>query len=589
MQQPNRSTSTVTGVPSVASEVSNSSSDAESGQRFEDNLATLSEMFPAYDVATLRNYLESFHDNPNCMPIIVSMLLEGDCTPGVNFGQNSTQQQCGLKHKADASTVEDSLHNEDQVATPSPSKVKRGGICRNGAKCSSSADVLREAEELKSKANILSSTTREKSSPLRSHSIKKEKPRSSNLNRSKTGSLRSPEHFASKTTSNVDKEDDLVFVKSVANSPKQSFYRTKQSNPGTTSPKQHHGICIRYKGGNLHPSMNKPKKLQIVKINADGENTPHCDQSALKRPLQLSTDIHCRSSDTCSGTVAMAANGKGNNHSPLKPCTSKGCSPSKEKATENPSVENTQECPVSTECKQMEEVTQSNNASSEGALPVAAALSDLEILKKVFPDADPTYISSLLDKYAGEPNRVALVGKELGSNPIPLHGKNTKKKAIPPVTWFWESESDKLVPFTDSECTALEKEFNSCDTQGQSSHAGVKAIRLSGSTKHFKVNFGQMIMVCESGQKTPIIRVPGGSDERKEIGGKSLIPQEALSVPSDWQQQTGSAELISVRPGSAEWDHVQRSLKRSLRAARVVDIQQGLHASMKRSCFMVPG
>ena len=58
------------------------------------------------------------------------------------------------------------------------------------------------------------------------------------------------------------------------------------------------------------------------------------------------------------------------------------------------------------------------------------------------------------------------------------------------------------------------------------------------------------------------------------FSGKSLIPQEALNVPSDWQQQTGSAELISVRPGSAEWDHIQGSLKRSLRAARVVDIQR---------------
>lgn len=58
------------------------------------------------------------------------------------------------------------------------------------------------------------------------------------------------------------------------------------------------------------------------------------------------------------------------------------------------------------------------------------------------------------------------------------------------------------------------------------------------------------------------------------FSGKSLIPQEALNVPSDWQQQTGSAELISVRPGSAEWDHVQGSLKRSLRAAKVVDIQR---------------
>ena len=56
--------------------------------------------------------------------------------------------------------------------------------------------------------------------------------------------------------------------------------------------------------------------------------------------------------------------------------------------------------------------------------------------------------------------------------------------------------------------------------------------------------------------------------------GKRLIPQEALTVPSDWQQQSNDAELVRVRPGSAEWDHVQGSLKRSLRKAKVVDIQQ---------------
>lgn len=56
--------------------------------------------------------------------------------------------------------------------------------------------------------------------------------------------------------------------------------------------------------------------------------------------------------------------------------------------------------------------------------------------------------------------------------------------------------------------------------------------------------------------------------------GKRLIPQEALTVPSDWQQQSNGAELVRVRSGSAEWDHVQGSLKRSLRKAKVVDIQR---------------
>ena len=515
MQQPNPSIS-VTGSSSIASGISNSCSDTVCDQSFEDNLATLSEMFPTCDVATLRNYLESFCDNPNCMSIIVGMLLEGDCTSGVNFSPNSMSQQCGLKRKTNAVTGEDNLPNEDQGETRSPYKVKRGNICRNEAKCSSSAVVLREAEEINSEANMLGITTRETSSPSRSHSIKKEKPQSSNLNRSETGSSSSREHFTSETTSNVNKEEDIVFVKSVANSPKQSFYRTKQSKGGTTSPKQHNGICIRYKGGNLHPSMNKPKKLQIVEIDAVRENTTPCEQSTLERMHQISTDLRCGTSKICSR--ATATTDKGNNHSPLQPCQSTGCSVAKGKTTENPLMGNTQECPVPTECEQTEDqVTQSNVASNEGNSSVTAALSDLEILKKVFPDADPTYISSLLDKYIDEPNRVALVGKELGSNSVP-NGKNMKKKAVPPVTWVWESECGKLVPFTDCECNALEKEFNISVAQGHSSNACVKAIRLPGSTKHFTVNFGQMIMVCESGQKTPIIRVRCGSNERKEIG-----------------------------------------------------------------------
>ena len=515
MQEPNPPT--VTGASSGTSYINNSSSDTESDQRFQDNLATLSEMFPTYDVVTLRNYLESFYDNPNCMAVIAGMLLDGDCTSGVNCEQNSTRQQCGLKRKTDTATFEDSLNNEDQVETSSTCKVKRGSIFSNEAKSSCSTVVLRKEKEGSSQANILGSARRKTSSSSRSHSTKKEEPRSGNFNRSEAGSSRAVGNFASKRTSNADIEDDIVFVKSVENTPKQSFCRTEQSNPGTTSPKQHNGICIRYKGGNLHPSMNKPKKLQIVKINADRETTTSCDKSPLNGMHESLTDLRSKSSNTCSKAVATASNSKSNSHSPLKPCTSTGCSVSKEKGTKGPLVKNTQECPVSTECEQTEEIIQSNNASSEGASSVAAALSDLEILKKVFPDVDPAYMSCLLDQHAGEPNRVALVGKELGSNSV-HNRQNVKKKVVPPVTWFWESESGKLIPFTDSECNALEKELNTRDTQGHSSKACVKAIRLPGSTKKFTVNFGQMMMVCESGQKTPIIRVPGGSDERREVG-----------------------------------------------------------------------
>ena len=55
---------------------------------------------------------------------------------------------------------------------------------------------------------------------------------------------------------------------------------------------------------------------------------------------------------------------------------------------------------------------------------------------------------------------------------------------------------------------------------------------------------------------------------------KNLVPKEALCTPVDWQEQASNVELINVRPGSAEWDHIQRSMKRSLRAVQVTDIQR---------------
>ena len=58
------------------------------------------------------------------------------------------------------------------------------------------------------------------------------------------------------------------------------------------------------------------------------------------------------------------------------------------------------------------------------------------------------------------------------------------------------------------------------------------------------------------------------------FSGKRLIPEDSLAVPSSWQEQTGDVELISVRPGSAEWNHVEGRVKRSLWEAQVTDIQR---------------
>lgn len=153
--------------------------------------------------------------------------------------------------------------------------------------------------------------------------------------------------------------------------------------------------------------------------------------------------------------------------------------------------------------------------SSKEGLSVSASLSDLEILKKVFPDTDPTQITLLLEKYANEPNKVAMVGKELGNKPDAQAQQLKRKVPLPRVTWFWESDDNKLVPFTDSECNVLEKEFLNC----KSDHSGVASdrvtgIKLPGSTKSVKVNFLKMTMACSSnGTKSHIFRVPEGNEE----------------------------------------------------------------------------
>ena len=524
------------GSSTVASEMATVSSLAKSDIKLEENLTILSEMFPAHDIDILRNHLEIFHGNPNCMSIVVGMLLEVDSTSNMNSSQgyseqNSSQQQHSLKRKIDTANNEDTLHNKDQreLVAASPSKLKKVDSSTNETKCLSSSTVLRKEEELDINSNKSETLT----SPG-SHSVKKEEPSTSNSDKSEPGPLRSSGQFTGKSTSSDDKDDDdeIVFVKSIASSPKQSFYRTEQCNSATTSPKQHNGICIRHKGGVLHPSMNKPKRLQIVRINVDGTSNVQSplnkDQSKLSVSPRRKISSSSKMCSTKAATATATTASNDSSHSSPKPCTSKGMSTAEEKATEKPATINLSECPGSPELPQTEEVTPSyqlgegssvaaaltNHVGSEGS-SVAAALSDLEILKKVFPDADPTYISSLLDKHADKPNRVALVGKELGSNTVTREQKS--KKVASTVTWFWESESGKLVPFTDSECNVLEREFNTWDPY-RAGESSVKHVRLPGSAKRFTVDFNMMEMVCDSGQKMVIFRVPGGSDERKEIG-----------------------------------------------------------------------
>lgn len=596
-QQPSTSACDLEASSSEASEVNSLSSCAKSDIRLEENLTTLSEMFPECNVVILRNYLEIFRENPDCMPIVVSMVLEGGATSGLSSEQSSPQQSHGLKRKTDTVTSDNSFHNEDQgeTAAASPSEPKKVALSKKKAECSSLPMVVEKVEDHdRNSAKIETSTS------LGTHSFQKKEASYSNSDKTETtcSPCTSSRHLvAEEQTSTADKDgdnnddddDEIVFVKSVASPPKKSFHRTAQSIPETTSPRQRNGICIRYKGGSLHPSMYKPKSCQIIRVHVHGTS----GSGNVQMPLNEDQSPHSISprrrslgnSRTCStkaATATFTTDTVGSNHSLFKPCRSSALPKSSNKTTEDSSTPRSgsaeldqtesatpstgsESSSVSNSCsmkaatttvttdsdnssdslfepctssgfsKSTEKATRNHSTTTLGpaeldlteeatafsgskSSSVAAALSDLEILKKVFPDADPTYISSLLDKYEDKPNRVALVGKELGSN-SGTPEQNRKKSVAPSVTWFWESESGKLVPFTDAECNTLEREFNMWDHANRS-HPGdafPKVIRLPGSTKHFTVDFNLMKMVCESGQQTLIFRVPGGSDERKEI------------------------------------------------------------------------
>jgi len=519
------------------------------GPNLEEDLASLSEMFPSCKVDTLRNYLEIFAGDPNYKTTIVNLLLESDSASGLNQIQNITQEQggnYGLKRGSDAG--KDSLQSS----------------CTSGELGSPSKVMQTDTSTLKtySSRSFQSSfpTASKEASPCKVFKV------DFNDNKKTSSSKATAPHNGTAKTSN--EESEIVFVKSVSSSPKPSFHRPGHSDQVMSSPRKGAGICIRYKGGTLHPSMNKSKKLQIVEINDDCPSRGSIsDQSAMKKTHSSTHQSHDKK---CSSTLATCPTDTASSDSDTadddlpKFCSSKGLVSKEKTAKNNADVTrgNLGEHLHSNERSQVREVSSSNPES----LPV---LADLEILKKVFPEADPDYISSLLDEHAYKHDRVALVGKELAKNPNP---QSAKKKLVSSVPWFWQSENGKLVPFTDSECNALEKEFNSHE-QLHSGATSVK-IRMPGSAKSYDVNFAAMIMTCEKGQKTTIVRVPCSSEDNKQTGSKILVPKEALAVPTGWQDQTNSVELICVRPGSAEWDHVQRSFKRSLRGAQVTDIQR---------------
>lgn len=349
----------------------------------------------------------------------------------------------------------------------------------------------------------------------------------------------------------LETDDEVVFIKSVSSPVIQPCRKMRCPESGLSSESEESSICLCQKDGAPRRSKKKARKSPIVIID-DDINDGISYQSPKKKTNSSCHPVARESSSVCdrsASSITAISDEGGNEFSDVV------VSGSKKNAT---GINEPVTIP-------------GNQVSTSSCVPWANSsfLYDLEILKKVFPCADPDNVCFLLDKYADRLDRVALVGKELGSIPNPREMVKVPMLFVP---WFWQLEGASISPFSVVESMALEKEYSTrysmCfgDTSGN--------IKLPGSDERYYVDFATMTMTCGKGQKTKIFR--GLSCDEGSMGpsGRKLVPEDSLAVPASWEEQTRDVELISVCPGSAEWNHVEGSVKRSLREAQVTDIQR---------------
>ncbi|XP_015778081.1 PREDICTED: uncharacterized protein LOC107355977 isoform X2 [Acropora digitifera] len=499
--------------------------------RFQADVTALSEMFPTCDDKTLRHYLRMFRDDPNYIARISNLLL--DHSSGLDQGISTVHEHVGnFQEKGSVNqqtergrdTLQIGAGSDESVVSIDIDKSENSNVC-------SSAEVVENLqcgnvqvldEDVCNRKKVISS----KQSVL---------PPSEEMSCSS------------------ETDDDLVFIKSVPSPGKRAFHRTfHRTNSGLSSESEERGICIRYKDGAPHPSMKKARKSEVVVID-DELNDGICNQSPNKNTNSRCQPVDRESSSSCnksaSSVTGAISDGDVDDRSQLRGTIVSG---SKTNGTgSNEAV-----------------LIPRNQVSSSNCVAVSdpSLLDDFESLKKVFPDADPDKISVLLNKYADRPDRMVLVRKELGSIANP---REIIKKPVPAVPWFWQLKEPDVIPFSDAESFALEKEYLSRDEMP--SGETCKNFKFPGSDKRYDVDFATMTMKCFKGEKTKIYRGLRGSEA---MTGKRLVPKDSIAVPTSWQEQTGNVELISVRPGSAEWNRVEGSMKRSLWGAHVADIQR---------------
>jgi len=433
--------------------------------RFQADVTALSEMFPTCDDKTLRHYLRMFRDDPNYKATISNLLL--DHSSGLDQGISIVHEHVGnFQEKGSVNqqtergrdTLQIGAGIDESVVSIDIDKSENSNVC-------SSAEVVENLQC--GNVQVLDEDVCHRKKVISSKQ-----------------SVGPPSEERSCST---ERDDDLVFVKSVPSLGKRPFHRTfHRTNSGLSSESEERGICIRYKDGAPHPSMKKARKSEVVVID-DELNDGICNQSPNKNINSRRHPVDRESSSSgnkSASSVTAISDGDVDDQSQLRDAMVSGSKTNGTGSNEAVSIPR-------------------NQVSSSNCVAVSdpSLLDDFESLKKVFPDADPGKISSLLNKYADRPDRMVLVRKELGSIANP---REIIKKPVPSVPWFWQLKESNVIPFSDVESFALEKEYLSRDEVP--SRETCKNFKFPGSDKRYDVDFATMTMKCGKGENTKIYR-----------------------------------------------------------------------------------
>ncbi|XP_048590124.1 mucin-5AC [Nematostella vectensis] len=555
-----------------------SSNDANSSgyslsSSYADNFKTLREMFPTTAVGTIKSYLDFYSYNANCVEVITNMLLDGNengitCTSTFTNGDDSNAQK----------------QSRERCVEDSSSKITSTNVPNSGIKCPSSTATPVVGIQIKRGKYKLVQSAMRKCTDKTSAAIDIAKPytaRSTPQNKSQSSqnlSLQNDNGPFKRENSCPKGKNAPMKTTSIRSHPTMNPTTQRQnypckSNTCSTFPgaknKRRKELLnmVQQMSASLSslPSVSRTKDDSVVNSTAAS-----CTSRASKQAIQVLQQSK-------KSAVSSGRNQRSGNHS--YPSTS-GLQVSNEangsavqganihtsftQAFVTPTATATTPPTTTTTSDRSAPSSTPSNSRPQDSDKALAFESDVEALCKVFPDIDEDLIRRMLTEFESDPRRVA---QELATNVHCLKKTNSKKTK---VTWFWEHNA-KLVAFSEIENNVLEKKF-------KRPKRGYVKVKFPGTPFKCHVDLVHMTMHDHRGVCVELVRIPDVEDDTADktpvSHARNVVPREAQTYPDYWQAQGDKAELIIVRPGSAEFIHVESLLKKTLPAANVTNIER---------------